>query len=1111
MPARKKPTTQEKRKRNTEEEEQTVTSLNGETSQKKTKTVAPNQGINGVGAYQIPKMRPGSIYRIKLQNFMTYDDCEFFPGPGLNLVLGPNGTGKSSIVSAICVGLAGSTKLLGRASKVADYIKHGKDKAFIEIELYTNDRRNLTIKRTFVRKDGKESSTWKINNNKKSMEQVKQIIDELNIQLDNLTQFLPQEKVSEFAGLTPTERLKQTQEAVLPPEVIKYQESLIKEQEDFKKNTHTIDSLQSTIDTLKKKNSQTEKEVEKYKQRQEYLKKAELCSIKLPIARFKQMQTRGKTLREEIQKKKQEYEVLQNKNGPLKDEIDQLQQQHQKLENEQKKDKEKINTMKPQFQEITEKIERSTAKVEQFLQEIASAKQKEEHRKNQIQKLDRQIDLARQRITSIDTESAKAISSQKMRELESTNEEMSKITDRRLELGRILDGKKQDIEEVKQKIQKLENAKHQRLKKLGEKYPNVVKTYEWYQSNRRDFNKPVYLVPLEISVLDSHYADYLEMHLPEYLFRSFVCEDFDDRNKLTQYVEQCKYNITIIDRTPDVYAPLRLVPQERLKHYGMLHYLDQTFEAPDVIKMVLKDIARIDTVAVGGANAKIEAFLTETPIKCAFVPGHQYLMRSSMYSANTSTRVIDVTKARLFIAVDLTEKESLNKELQVLVSEKQNVEKELNEVKEKERNYQTTRETLDSQKKEADKRVKEHESLLKQVSNYEKQKRDMLKGAENIEEVESKCNQKIKEEKISQISMHIQLKDCCKKLIDLMIKNDKRPLSTLSIKKDIEEKRILLLEAERRTKELESAIKTLESEFNAIKIALNEIKVEMEERINVYGQKHGLDSQQVRDLLTVFPEGEEELRTEIQLYQEEAEKIVADEASIVEYERRKKEIEEKEIQLQNLKDRVANISNTVNELKEKWLKPLKTCVDKINETFMEYCKHIGISGEVCLTGNDEDFRSWEIDIKVKFRDSEKLCSLSAQRQSGGERSVTTILYLLSLQQLNKAPFRVVDEINQGMDSVNERKIFYQMLDSSQGEDIPQSFLITPKLLPNLVPNNANNITILFIFNGPVNISQDLVAKYFSKFDKSLECKKEPGTGSSSTSNHLANDSDSDDE
>lgn len=59
----------------------------------------------------LPTMRDGSIKRVELHNFMTYDDCVFEPGPGLNLVLGPNGTGKSSIVSALCVGLAGNPRV----------------------------------------------------------------------------------------------------------------------------------------------------------------------------------------------------------------------------------------------------------------------------------------------------------------------------------------------------------------------------------------------------------------------------------------------------------------------------------------------------------------------------------------------------------------------------------------------------------------------------------------------------------------------------------------------------------------------------------------------------------------------------------------------------------------------------------------------------------------------------------------------------------------------------------------------------------------------------------------------------------------------------------------
>ena len=53
----------------------------------------------------------GSILRVKLHNFLTYSDAEFYPGPRLNLILGPNGTGKSSIVCALCVGLAGSTRV----------------------------------------------------------------------------------------------------------------------------------------------------------------------------------------------------------------------------------------------------------------------------------------------------------------------------------------------------------------------------------------------------------------------------------------------------------------------------------------------------------------------------------------------------------------------------------------------------------------------------------------------------------------------------------------------------------------------------------------------------------------------------------------------------------------------------------------------------------------------------------------------------------------------------------------------------------------------------------------------------------------------------------------
>ena len=48
---------------------------------------------------------------------------------------------------------------------------------------------------------------------------------------------------------------------------------------------------------------------------------------------------------------------------------------------------------------------------------------------------------------------------------------------------------------------------------------------------------------------------------------------------------------------------------------------------------------------------------------------------------------------------------------------------------------------------------------------------------------------------------------------------------------------------------------------------------------------------------------------------------------------------------------------------------------------------------------------------------------SCVSRSGGERAVSTIMYLMALQQLTTVPFRMVDEINQGMDERNERLVF----------------------------------------------------------------------------------------
>lgn len=127
----------------------------------------------------------GSIVKITLRNFVTYDYCELTPGPQLNMIIGPNGTGKSTVVCAIALGLGGAPSLLGRAKNIAEFVKTGEDEAVIQIELKrTGGKRNVVIQRKIQKTSN--STSWMLNGRSAPQKDVLKIISELNIQVDNL-------------------------------------------------------------------------------------------------------------------------------------------------------------------------------------------------------------------------------------------------------------------------------------------------------------------------------------------------------------------------------------------------------------------------------------------------------------------------------------------------------------------------------------------------------------------------------------------------------------------------------------------------------------------------------------------------------------------------------------------------------------------------------------------------------------------------------------------------------------------------------------------------------------------------------------------------------------
>ena len=184
------------------------------------------------------------------------------------------------------------------------------------------------------------------------------------------------------------------------------------------------------------------------------------------------------------------------------------------------------------------------------------------------------------------------------------------------------------------------------------------------------------------------------------------------------------------------------------------------------------------------------------------------------------------------------------------------------------------------------------------------------------------------------------------------------------------------------------------------------------------------------------------------------------------YKRLKETIKELQQDIERRESDMEDKNAQMEQLKQAWLESLNSLVERINSKFSAHFASMGFAGEVGLSRGqfENDFENYGVKIRVKYRDSEPLQELTAHHQSGGERSVATALYMLALQELTTVPFRCVDEINQGMDARNERRVFELLVRTSCSENSAQYFLLTPKLLKGL--DYSPRMNVLIVNNGP---------------------------------------------
>ncbi|KAK7878539.1 hypothetical protein WMY93_030375 [Mugilogobius chulae] len=263
----------------------------------------------------------GSIVRITMKNFLTYDFSVVYPGPNLNMIVGANGTGKSSIVCAICLGLAGKTTVLGRGDKVGLYVKRGCPKGSVEIELFKSSG-NIVINREIHVENNQ--SLWMINGKHCNQKAVEEEVKSLRIQVSNLCQFLPQEKVGEFAKMSKIELLEATEKSVGPPEMYTYHCELKNFRNKRKRTGEWCKRKSQFSGKVKQRNERNKHDVNRYYEKKRHLDVIELLEKKRPWVEYETARADLDVLKREREEAKRQLNTLKQTHAPMKNRIQQI-------------------------------------------------------------------------------------------------------------------------------------------------------------------------------------------------------------------------------------------------------------------------------------------------------------------------------------------------------------------------------------------------------------------------------------------------------------------------------------------------------------------------------------------------------------------------------------------------------------------------------------------------------------------------------------------------------------------------------------------------------------------------------------------------------------------
>ena len=1053
-----------------------------------------------------------------MKNFLTYDSCEVFPGPKLNVVLGPNGTGKSTVTHAICLACGGEPKVLGRSNELSQFVKHGKhgEEAFAEVDVLDENRVH-TIRRTIQSESN--SSKWRVNGANATKDQVKTLLKKLKIDVDNLCSFMSQDKVGLFSQQTPVGILKMTLQCIAIKDtdrtLLDEQTELASHEKAKGDQERDLSAKQQTFDKKVSELNKLEAEVANVRQRQEKKDLLKKYEMKRTVAQSKKDRDTLRVKSDALEKAQETKAVEEQKIHPL--------------EEAERDAKRKLDQHDATVRLLVGKNKESESRVSDLKMELKAASQSSQDIVNDLKEfesnrrtMEKRIADARARVKKCEADLAKANErlpdyQVKLKQLteeiraeraveESLEEEIKDITSK---IGD-LNAKKVSLTSRIQKHQDSASLFRAKLKGWADRFKDPVvsgalKVFDFIHSNKEGWKQQRKLkgevygpAAYYMQVEDSVCAIILERAIPRNtLLSCYITESIEDERFLKAQVTKFAQDQRDRDLRADYFTVTNITDEARQRPFdkryldrfkgsmGMQGYLGDTFQTIDIVRGYFADRTGISrTLWCRGPTDKI------TDQQVADLCGAESYV--NLYSHNTKDGSITEYKiskqrydSRGTLAFNTGDVKRFNNILgpnSDTTLQKDQLVAELEEVKEQvralERDLKSAREQLGRVVDPLTAKRQSVNQLREGLKLPDVHSRELAKAKKEQQDLEKRHNVNEEEERGGLLKQYQERFSAIMTLVRQVVKEGEGGMRVQLEKKGSEEYRSSLRQVSEDASQLvRSAKRALES----FTVAVREAKKEFDdfERVQKaseacvvalieemggqqrFKSQYAAISSETGDAVEL-----EDIVDRIESLRAEIDAGVDNDGLLVHYNRLVSEVASDKVLLEELRAAFNSAEESLVNRSAEWKESVQAISARINASFSEYMKKLQYGGETSLKDHGT-FDEYAMNMKVSFRNNSKLTDLDGSRHSGGERAVSTIMYLMALQELTSAPFRVVDEINQGMDERNERLVFDRIVDSCCGDDSkPQYFLVSPKLLQGLARMDNKDVTVLLVLNGP---------------------------------------------